>query len=400
MKTTKKWLAYLTALALLACALPTAALAAETTIYLDGYYEQSESEGGGMYPGVKEVKEGGQMSLKGDLTRTGVVESKEFEDAAETFEIPVYTAKGPVTVTVTDGYDPSEPPKDIDDEDGGFLLPVTTAGIDTAAYDAGKKSAATVKENALFFDGKVTYVEAGSNKEKTVSLQEFNSDPDIWDKIAEAPYIHKGAKVTLTEPGTYCVYAYYQALAGGCVAYVVIPGAEKPAEPEKPAAPAFSDVAATSPFAAAIGWAVEQKVAAGYEDGTFRPGATCTVSHILTFLWRANGKPGAAEGKSDAESAAEWGLEQRMIGNTEALAEPCTRADAVTFLWQLAGSPEVESEKTFTDVDTRLAYVNAVAWAVENGVTAGTGDGTTFSPDATCTRGQIATFLYRALVKD
>lgn len=103
MKTTKKWLAYLTALALLACALPTAALAAETTIYLDGYYEQSESEGGGMYPGVKEVKEGGQMSLKGDLTRTGVVESKEFEDAAETFEIPVYTAKGPVTVTVTDG---------------------------------------------------------------------------------------------------------------------------------------------------------------------------------------------------------------------------------------------------------------------------------------------------------
>ena len=274
----------------------------------------------------------------------------------------------------------------------------------------------TVEDLVTFFAQEINnYMEAEEGEEVYLEVQNKV-------EIEKAPHTEKlikaGAKIVITEPGVYFVSAGYcrdehkndGGMGGGehvyydyCITVKAPAGQEKPTETEKPedtAAPAFSDVAASSPFAAAIDWAVEQKIAAGYEDGTFRPGATCTVSHILTFLWRANGKPGAAEGKSDAESAAEWGLEQRMIGNTEALAEPCTRADAVTFLWQLAGSPEVESEKTFTDVDTRLAYVNAVAWAVENGVTAGTGDGTTFSPDATCTRGQIATFLYRALVKD
>ena len=85
-----------------------------------------------------------------------------------------------------------------------------------------------------------------------------------------------------------------------------------------------------------------------------------------------------------------------MVESTEGLSESCTRSLAVTFLWKAAGSPEVKSEKSFTDVAEDAAYLQAVAWAVENGVTAGTGDGTTFSPDATCTRGQIATFLYRA----
>ena len=71
----------------------------------------------------------------------------------------------------------------------------------------------------------------------------------------------------------------------------------------------------------------------------------------------------------------------------------------MTFMWNAAGSPEVKTEVSFTDVAEDAGYAGAVAWAVEQGITAGTGDGTTFSPDATCTRGQIATFLYRAAEK-
>ena len=407
MRAMKKWLASLMALALLAGMLP-AALAAETTIYLDGYHLQGE-EGA---PGVYEVKEGGQLSLKGDLTRTGVVESKEFEDAAEIFEIPVYTAKGSVEVTVTDGYVPGEPTEGTDENgDIWAKLALAAAGIDTVTYDAEKKSAETVKENALYFEGKITYVEANSEEEKTVSLQEFYGDPDIWDKIGTPPSIHKGSKAVLTEPGAYRVSAYYEALAGGCIAYVIIPESADTADtpdtttvPEEtegttPAAPKFTDVAADSPYAAAIEWAVGKEITLGKTETTFAPADPCTVSHILTFLWRANGKPGAEEGAADRDSAAKWALEKEMIAQDADLAVTCTRSMAVTFMWKAAGSPEAKTEKAFTDVASDAEYAAAVAWAVENEITAGTGDGTTFAPGNPCNRGQIVTFLFRQLAE-
>ena len=140
----------------------------------------------------------------------------------------------------------------------------------------------------------------------------------------------------------------------------------------------------------------EKELIDGKTETTFGPGETCTVNHILTFLWRANGKPGAAEGVSDRDSAAKWAVEQKLIGEDQDVSAPCTRVMAVGFMWGVAGKPEVESEKTFTDVDKEADHAGAVAWAVENGVTAGTGDGTAFSPENTCTRGQIVTFLFRA----
>ena len=74
---------------------------------------------------------------------------------------------------------------------------------------------------------------------------------------------------------------------------------------------------------------------------------------------------------------------------------PCTRAQAVTFLWRAAGSPEPKSVSTFVDVPADAYYAKAVAWAVENGITTGVGGGR-FDPNATCTRAQIVTFLFRA----
>ncbi len=172
--------------------------------------------------------------------------------------------------------------------------------------------------------------------------------------------------------------------------------AKEPTEDEAPAAPKFTDVAADSPFAKAIDWAVAEGITTGKTETTFGPSDTCTVSHIITFLWRANGKPGAAEGVSDRDAAAKWAVEQKLIGEDQDVSAPCTRVMAVGFMWGVAGKPESKAELSFTDVDKEADYAGAIAWAVENKVTSGTGDGTTFEPEKSCTRGQIVTFLYRA----
>jgi hypothetical protein len=78
---------------------------------------------------------------------------------------------------------------------------------------------------------------------------------------------------------------------------------------------------------------------------------------------------------------------------------PCTRAQIVTMLWRAAGCPKSDDPLPFTDIDPDIWYADAVAWAVENGITQGTGSGQ-FSPDAVCTRAQIVTFLYRAEMKN
>jgi hypothetical protein len=176
----------------------------------------------------------------------------------------------------------------------------------------------------------------------------------------------------------------------------------------------FTDVAETSPFYSAILWAVDKGITKGTTATTFSPSATCTHNHILTFLWRSNGSPAATVQNpfenisvdTDFGKAALWAYEQELVADNHVAGLPggatfpgssaCTRSQTVLYLWKLAGSPETEVSDKFTDVAADAEYAQAVAWAVEKGITTGTGDGTTFSPDNTCTRGQIVTFLYRA----
>lgn len=174
----------------------------------------------------------------------------------------------------------------------------------------------------------------------------------------------------------------------------------------------FTDVAANAYYADAVSWAVEQKITSGTSATTFSPDATCTKAQILTFIWRANGSPEPdLEKISTADhnpypdlngteyyfKAAQWAYTKGMTaggmnfnGN-----EPCSRSLAVTYLWEEAGEPQPAKEASFTDIIRALHDMNAISWAVEAGITSGT-SATTFSPDATCTRGQIVTFLYRA----
>jgi hypothetical protein len=167
----------------------------------------------------------------------------------------------------------------------------------------------------------------------------------------------------------------------------------------------FTDVAETSPYRDAILWAVAQNITKGTTDTTFAPTNTCTNNHILTFLWRANGSPAATienpfdniDVNGDFGKAALWAAEQKLVDGTSFPGtDACTRSTTVTYLWKLAGSPETAVSDKFTDVAADADYAQAVAWAVAQGITQGTGDGTTFSPDTICNRGQIVTFLYRA----
>ena len=181
------------------------------------------------------------------------------------------------------------------------------------------------------------------------------------------------------------------------------------AAPEQPAEkPAFADVPKGLYCYDAVQWAVEKEITAGTaaDASTFSPGRTCTRAEILTYLWRAQGKP---EAKIEnpftdaAESdyfyqAALWASENGLAAGAEFHgAAPCTRSQTMVYLWELAGKPEAAAA-SFTDVAADAPYAQAVAWAVEQGITAGTA-ADAFSPDRTCTRGEIVTFLSRAMAE-
>lgn len=169
-------------------------------------------------------------------------------------------------------------------------------------------------------------------------------------------------------------------------------------------ASAFSDVDEGLYYAAPIAWAVERGITTGTSADTFSPDALCTQGQILTFLWRAAGSPQAElvtelpDLNPDFERAAAWASETGILDDADSFqsAAPCTRGTAMRFLWRYAGSPASGAPCTFTDVAPGADYAQAVAWAVETGITSGTSEAT-FSPDESCTRGQIATFLYRCL---
>lgn len=173
---------------------------------------------------------------------------------------------------------------------------------------------------------------------------------------------------------------------------------------ETPTTPGFTDVPADAWYADAVKWAIDKGITNGTGNNTFSPDKTCNTAEILTFLWRASGSPkaGGTYKITDVSEndyfyeAAQWARSKGMIsGSTLSPNTPCTRASTVMFIWQAMDKPSSGAAAGFSDVSAKADYASAVAWAVNNGVTNGTGD-TTFSPNATCTRGQIVTFLNRA----
>ena len=166
----------------------------------------------------------------------------------------------------------------------------------------------------------------------------------------------------------------------------------------------FRDVQESDYFAQPVLWAVEKGIAAGTSANSFSPNQVCRKVEILTFLWRSQGKPEPSIRAPYSNlspddyyyKAVLWGCETGLVDRGDFDRE-CTRSFAMMYLWILAGRPSAPASD-FTDVPQDAEYAQAVSWAVEQGVTAGT-SATTFSPDSVCTRGQIVTFLYRAFGK-
>lgn len=175
--------------------------------------------------------------------------------------------------------------------------------------------------------------------------------------------------------------------------------------------PSFTDVAESDYFYDAVQWAVGKGIVKGTSDDTFSPKLPCTRCQIITFLWRAAGEPKAVNRSNPFSDVDEddyfyeallWAIENGITqGTSDTTFDPdqsCTRAQMAVFLYRSANSPTVAGTGTFSDVDYESYFASAVIWAAEQGITVGT-SGTTFSPDMECTRGQIVTFLYRWLAE-
>ena len=169
----------------------------------------------------------------------------------------------------------------------------------------------------------------------------------------------------------------------------------------------FVDVPSGRYYEDAVDWAVANGITTGTDAAHFSPDGICTRAQVVTFLWRAAGRP-APESRAmpftdvPADSyyydAVLWAVENGITKGTSSTTfspdDTCTRAQIVTFLWRSEQSPAAGSSNPFTDVSADAYYADAVLWAVKEAITTGT-TRTTFSPDAECTRAQIVTFLWR-----
>ena len=168
----------------------------------------------------------------------------------------------------------------------------------------------------------------------------------------------------------------------------------------------FKDVPVDAYYYEAVKWAAEKGITGGVGNGLFAPNQPCTRAQIVTFLWRAAGSPAPKNMSSFTDVPADafyakavaWAVENGITSGTgESKFSPnsaCTRAQAVTFLYRASGSPAVSDKAEFSDVSTTAFYADAVAWAAKKGITTGIGGGL-FGSGNDCTRGQIVTFLWR-----
>lgn len=205
-----------------------------------------------------------------------------------------------------------------------------------------------------------------------------------------------------TDVGAVTLYTFKNVTANHTIEAVFAKVEAKPTNP-------FVDVAEGTYYYDPVLWAVANGITSGVNATHFEPEGTCTRAHAVTFLWRAAGQPEPkttqmpfkdVKAGSYYEKAVLWAVENKITNGTSTTTfspdENCTRAQIVTFLWRSEGEPYAsDSNNPFTDIASDY-YMDAVFWAVKEGITNGTTP-TTFSPNDRCTRAQIVTFIYRAM---
>ena len=168
----------------------------------------------------------------------------------------------------------------------------------------------------------------------------------------------------------------------------------------------FKDIFVSDYYYQPVQWAVDNKITSGVDPHHFSPKKPCRRADALTFLWRSMGKPEPKTVNNPFTDinpndyyykAVLWAVENNISSGVSPTrfgpSQVCDRGQIVTFLWRAQGAPNVTTSNSFADVSANQYYAKAVQWAVDRGVTKGTG-GNAFSPKKPCTRGQIVTFLY------
>ncbi len=324
-----------------------------------------------------------------DNTTDSVAWSSDNEAVATVNESGLVTAvsNGSATITATAG-----------NVSAACTVTVTTytSGGGSSDDDSDPTYSVTLPKNVKGGEVKTSHRYAEQGNTVTITV-----DPDKGYELDELTVTDsKGKELDLTDKGN----GKYTFKMPGTRVEVEVSFKLVETEPE---APAFADVPASAYYADAVKWAVEQGITSGTSATTFSPDMSCTRAQIVTFLWRANGAPKADGANPFTDVSADayyydavlWAVKEGITSGTSATTfspdATVTRAQTVTFLYRAAGAPAVTGG-SFADVAADAYYAGAVAWAVKEGVTSGTG-GNNFSPDAPCTRGQIVTFMYRGV---
>lgn len=262
-----------------------------------------------------------------------------------------------------------------------------------------------VELTGLTLTPKKVDLEVGKSYQLSAVKEPANAEGSLtWTSSKPAvAAVDKSGKVTAKGEGTATITVTCGTKSATCTVTV-----SKPLVPEVPGT-SFTDVPTGAYYEEAVGWAVEKGITKGTSDSTFTPDGVCTRAQAVTFLWRAAGSPAAKAGSlpfadvkagSYYDDAVRWAVENGVtVGTSATTFSPnatCSRAQIVTFLWRAQKSPAAGSANPFDDVASSAYYADAVQWAVQKDITKGTG-ATAFSPDANCIRAQIVTFLYRSM---
>ena len=273
---------------------------------------------------------------------------------------------------------------------------ITLYRVSSSGGGGGGSSAPTYKPSvAPSKDGTTAVSNPNPKKGDTVTITPKPADGNEVSKVIVTDKNGKTIEVKANADGT---YRFVQPDSAVAIQVVY--------QPKQTVQTDFADVSAAHFAYDAVKWAAENGVTGGIGDNLFAPSQSCTRAQIVTFLWRAAGSPepkslsGLTDVPTDAyyAKAVAWAVENGITGGIgDGLFAPdatCTRAQSVTFLAR-ALNAKANGKADFTDVPADSYYAEAVAWAVENGVTNGMGDNR-FAPNRHCTRAQIVTFLYRA----
>ena len=305
--------------------------------------------------------------------------------------------------------------------DGKEITPDMTKTGEVKILAGG--AAASDNYTIRYEDGKLTVSTrpsggGGSSRPSTNPVQtEVSKDPDGTVSLSKTSAA-KGDKVTITvEPERH--YEVDEVIVrdskgkqlavkdNGDGTYTFeMPADKVTVEPTFTWVNPFADVANSAYYVDAVEWMLKREVTQGTTETTFSPNLNCTRAQIVTFLWRAAGspEPKGTVGFADVSAgsyyakAVAWAVENGITGGTgNGLFSPdatCTRAQSAAFLYRAAGSPAVNGSAGFSDVAADAYYAQAVAWAKEHGITDGIGGGL-FGSANDCTRAQIAAFLWR-----